>query len=269
MRGYTSKVLISTTTSIQDSGLLGVLIPLFAKQSGYSVHTVPVGSGLALALAAGGDADVALTHVPSLEEQFVAEGKLHNRRMVMINEFVIVGPKEDPANFCSTKSVGEALKAIEQAEVNFISRGDNSGTHVMEKSLWKCAGIEPKNGWHIETRQGMGATLEIANDRNAYTITDRGTYLALSQRIHLPILSEGDKALLNVYSVLEAHPANGLRINQAGGRAFADFMVTPRIQNMIRRFGMDKIWPVAIYYWRIDACTEVQARHRSVKESVS
>ena len=237
-------VILSTTTSTQDSGLLGVLVPLFEKQTGYSVKTVSVGTGQALALAAKGDADVALVHAPSLEKQYVAEGKLLNRRLVMYNDFVIIGPKEDPAKVRSSKSASGALKAIEQAKVSFVSRGDNSGTHILEKSLWKAAGIEPKGSWYMEAGQGMGATLGIANERNAYTITDRGTYLALRNsvsplrnRVSLRILIEGDRALLNIYSVMEVNPANGPRINSVGGKAFADFMVAPETQNVIRNFG--------------------------------
>ena len=237
-------VILSTTTSTQDSGLLGVLVPLFEKQTGYSVKTVSVGTGQALALAAKGDADVVLVHAPTLEKQYVAEGKLLNRRLVMYNDFVIIGPKEDPAKVRSSKSASGALKAIEQAKVSFVSRGDSSGTHILEKSLWKAAGIEPKGSWYIETGQGMGATLGIANGRNAYTLTDRGTYLALRNgvsplrnRVSLRILIEGDRALLNIYSVVEVNPANGPRINSVGGKAFADFMVAPETQNVIRNFG--------------------------------
>ena len=233
-------VILSTTTSTQDSGLLDVLIPLFETQTGYSIKTISVGTGQALALAAKGDADVALVHAPSLEKQYVAEGKLLNRRLVMYNDFVIIGPKEDPAKARLAKNAIGALKAIEQAKASFVSRGDNSGTHVLEKALWKSAGVEPKGAWYIEAGQGMGATLGIANERNAYTITDRGTYLAIGKRVSLPILIEGDKALLNIYSVMEVNPANGPRINSAGGKAFADFMVAPQTQNVIRSFGVEK-----------------------------
>src|SRR4029077_18972455 len=159
-------VILSTTTSTQDSGLLDVLIPLFEKQTGYSVKTVSVGTGQALALAAKGDADVALVHAPSLEKQYVADGKLLNRRLVMYSDFVIVGPKEDPAKIKSAKTALAALKQIEQTQFRFVSRGDNSGTHNLEKALWKEAGITPKGDWYIEAGQGMGATLAIANERN-------------------------------------------------------------------------------------------------------
>ena len=233
-------IILSTTTSTQDSGLLDVLIPLFEKQTGYSVKTVSVGTGQALALAAKGDADVALVHAPSLEKQYVADGKLLHRRLVMYNDFVIIGPKEDPAKIRTAKTASAALKAIEQAKASFVSRGDNSGTHVLEKALWKSAGVEPKGSWYIEAGQGMGATLGIANERNAYTITDRGTWLALGKRVSLPILVEGDKALLNIYSVMEVNPANGPRINSVGGRAFADFMIAPQTQSVIKSFGVEK-----------------------------
>ena len=241
LRSYSEgSYFVSTTTSTQDSGLLDVLVPLFEKQTGYSVKTVSLGTGRALALAAKGEADVALVHAPSLEKQYVAERKLLNRRLVMYNDFVIIGPKDDPAKVRSATSASGGLKAIEQAKANFVSRGDNSGTHVLEKSLWKAAGIEPKGTGYIETRQGMGATLNIANERNAYTITDRGTYLALRNRVNLPILVEGDRALLNIYSVMEVNPANGPRINSVVGKAFADFMVAPETQNVIRNFGVEK-----------------------------
>jgi len=233
-------VILSTTTSTQDSGLLEVLIPLFEKQSGYMIKTVSVGTGQALALAAKGDADVALVHAPSLEKQYVTEGKLLNRRLVMYNDFVLIGPKEDPAKIKSVKTAIAAVRLIEQSRSRFVSRGDNSGTHNLEKSLWKQAGIEPKGSWYIEAGQGMGATLGIANERNAYTLTDRGTYLALAKRVELPILVEGDKALLNIYSVMEVNPANGPRINAAGGKAFADFLVSPQTQAVIGNFGKEK-----------------------------
>jgi len=235
-----TNIILSTTTSTQDSGLLDVLVPLFEKQTGYTVKTISVGTGQALALAAKGDADVALVHAPSLEKQYVAEGKLLNRRLVMYNDFVIIGPRNDPAKIKSAKTASAALRLIEQSKSRFVSRGDNSGTHNLEKTLWKEAGIEPKGPWYIEAGQGMGATLGIANERNAYTITDRGTYLALGSRITLPILGEEDKALLNIYSVMEVNPANGPRINTAGGKAFADFMVAPQTQSVIKNFGVGK-----------------------------
>jgi len=233
-------IILSTTTSTQDSGLLDLLVPVFEKQSGYIVKTISVGTGQALALAARGDADVVLVHAPTLEQKYVAEGTLLHRRLVMYNDFVIIGPKDDPARVRLSKRAVEALKSIAQAKAIFVSRGDNSGTHNLERSLWKSAGIDPRGAWYLEAGQGMGETLGIANERSGYTITDRGTYLALSKRLSLPILVEGDRALLNIYSVLEVNPANGPRINAIGGKAFADFMIAPQTQSLIRKFGVEK-----------------------------
>ena len=233
-------VILSTTTSTQDSGLLDVLVPLFEKKTGYSVKTISVGTGQALALAAKGEADVVLVHAPSLEKKYVADGKLLNRRLVMYNDFIIIGPTTDPAKIKSTRSSVEAVKRIYGSRSRFVSRGDNSGTHNLEKSLWKQAAIEPRGAWYIESGQGMGATLGIANERSAYAITDRATYLAYKKRLALVILLEGDKPLLNIYSVLEVNPANGPRINVVGGKAFADFMVAPDSQAVIKNFGVEK-----------------------------
>jgi len=233
-------VILSTTTSTQDSGLLDVLVPLFEKQSGYTVKTVSVGTGQALALAAKGEADVVLVHAPEMEKQYVAEGKLLNRRLVMYNDFVIVGPKDDPADIKPAKKAVEAMKRIAVRRSPFVSRGDNSGTHALEKALWKRAGVEPKGAWYMESGQGMGATLNIANERNAYTLSDRATYLAFANRVTLAVLLEGDGALFNIYSVMEVNPANGPRINVTGGKAFADFMLAAATQEVIKNFGMEK-----------------------------
>ncbi|MGH7828644.1 MAG: substrate-binding domain-containing protein, partial [Candidatus Binatia bacterium] len=165
---------------------------------------------------------------------------LVNRRLVMYNDFIIVGPPADPARIQSTKSSTEALKLIFGVQGKFVSRGDNSGTHNLERSLWKQAGIEPKGAWYVESGQGMGATLGIADERSAYTITDRATYLAFQKRLALVILLEGHRPLLNIYSVMEVNPANGPRVNAAGGKAFADFMVAPDTQAVIKSFGIEK-----------------------------
>lgn len=233
-------VIVSTTTSTQDSGLLDVLVPMFERKTGLSVKTISVGTGQALALAARGEADVTLAHAPSVEKKYVQEGKMSNRRLVMYNDFVIIGPAEDPAKIKGLPRAVDALRRIAESQSRFVSRGDRSGTHVLEMGLWKQAGIEPKGTWYIESGQGMGQTLGIANDRRAYTLTDRGTYLAFQRRIDLPILVEKDRPLLNVYSVMEVNPANGPRVNVAGGKAFADFMLAPETQAVIRTFGIDK-----------------------------
>ncbi|OLB98990.1 MAG: tungsten ABC transporter substrate-binding protein [Candidatus Rokubacteria bacterium 13_1_40CM_68_15] len=232
-------VILATTTSTQDSGLLDVLVPTFEKQTGYSVKTIAVGTGQSLALAGRGEADVALCHAPSLEKKYVADGKLLNRRLVMYNDFVIVGPAADPAQVKGTTAAA-AMKRIAASGSPFVSRGDNSGTHQLEKMLWKLAGVEPNVGSYIESGQAMGATLGIADDRDAYTLTDRATLLAFQKRLRLPILVEGDKALLNVYSVLQVNPANGPRVNATGGKAFADFMIAPETQRVIKTFGVEK-----------------------------
>jgi len=232
-------LILSTTTSTQDSGLLDVLVPMFEQATGYTVKTISVGTGQALALAARGEADVTLAHAPALEKKYVDEGKMLNRRLVMYNDFVLIGPAGDPAKIKGLPAV-EALKRVAAAEARFVSRGDKSGTHLLEQALWKQAAIEPKGSWYIESGQGMGQTLAIANDRRAYTLTDRGTYLAFQKRVDLPILVEKDRPLLNIYSVMEVNPANGPRVNAAAGRAFADFMLSPAVQATIRTFGVDK-----------------------------
>ncbi|HET6368241.1 MAG TPA: substrate-binding domain-containing protein [Pseudomonadales bacterium] len=233
-------VILSTTTSTQDSGLLDVLVPMFEKQSGLTVKTISVGTGQALALAARGEADVTLAHAPALEKKYVEDGRMRNRRLVMYNDFVVIGPEDDPARIKGLPKAADALKRIAVAGARFVSRGDKSGTHLLEQGLWKQAGIEPAAPWYLESGQGMGATLGIANDRRAYTITDRGTYLAFGKRLTLPILVEKDRPLLNIYSVMEVNPANGPRVNAAGGRALADFMLTSEVQAVIRAFGVER-----------------------------
>ena len=233
-------VILATTTSTQDSGLLDVLVPMFERQAGITVKTVSVGTGQALALAARGEADVALVHAPALEKKYVADGTLHNRRLVMYNDFVLVGPAGDPAAIAGQRSAAAALRRIAAAGARFVSRGDRSGTHLLEQALWKQAGVAPAAPWYIESGQGMGATLALADDRRAYTLTDRATLLAYGRRVALQIMVERDRPLLNVYSVLEVNPANGPRVNVEGGKAFADFMVAPQTQAAIRAFGVEK-----------------------------
>ena len=233
-------VILSTTTSTQDSGLLDVLIPMFERKTGYSVKTISVGTGQALALAARGEADVTLAHAPALEKKYVGEGKMLNRRLVMYNDFVVIGPTEDPARVKGRPKATDALKRIAETKATFVSRGDKSGTHSLELALWEAAGLRPSGSWYIESGQGMGQTLGIANERKAYTITDRATYLAFQKRITLLVLVERDRPLLNIYSVMEVNPANGPRVNAAGGKAVADFMVSPEVQAVIRTFGVDR-----------------------------
>lgn len=233
-------VILSTTTSTQDSGLLDVLVPLFEKKTGYTVKTISVGTGQALALAARGEADVTLCHAPALEKKYVVEGKMHERRLVMSNDFLLVGPEADPAGINGEQSAVGAMKKIAAAGARFVSRGDKSGTHLLEQRLWKEAGLTPAAPWYIESGQGMGATLGIASDRQAYTLTDRATMLAFARRVGLEPMVEKDRLLLNIYSVMEVNPANGPRVNAAGGQAFAAFMLAPETQAVIKTFGVDR-----------------------------
>jgi tungstate transport system substrate-binding protein len=233
-------LILSTTTSTQDSGLLDVLVPMFEKQTGTTVKTISVGTGQALALAAKGEADVCLVHAPDSEKKYVADGLLLNRRLVMHNDFIIVGPTEDPAKIKGLASAADALKRIAEAKATFVSRGDNSGTHQLEMKLWKEAKLEPAGAWYLQAGQGMGATLGIASEKRAYAVTDRGTFLAFQKRVQLVNLVEKDRILLNIYSVLEANAAKFPRVNAAGGKAFADFMVSKEAQDVIKTFGVDK-----------------------------
>lgn len=234
-------VILATTTSTQDSGLLDVLIPVFEKQTGYFVKTIAVGSGQAMAMGSKGEADVLLVHSPAAEKKFMEEGNGVNRRLVMHNDFIIVGPASDPAKIKGTKSAKDALSKIANSGSVFISRGDNSGTHAKEKAIWKEAGINPEGQkWYQQTGLGMGQTLNVAAEKNAYTLADRGTYLSLKKNLGIPILVEGDKSLLNIYHVIEVNPEKFNRVNAEGGKAFADFMVSDKTQEMIKTFGVDK-----------------------------
>ena len=233
-------IVLATTTSTQDSGLLDDLVPVFEKASGYHVKTVAVGSGQALALAGRGEADVVLSHAPELEEKAVADGVVVERRLVMHNDLLLVGPPDDPAKIGALKDAVEACRRIAAAHARFVSRGDNSGTHLLERKLWKLAGVEPEGGGYIEAGQGMGATLTIASEKAAYTLTDRATYLAFRPRIPLVPCVEGDARLLNPYHVLLVNPTKFPRLNQEGARAFADYLVSPATQDRIGRFGVAK-----------------------------
>lgn len=233
-------VILSTTTSTQDSGLLDVLAPLFEKRTGYAVKTISVGTGQALALAARGEADVCLVHAPDSERKYVADGLLLNRRLVMHNDFLIVGPAGDPAGIRGMASAVEAVRRLAEAKTLFVSRGDNSGTHQLEKKLWQEANVEPAGAWYLQAGQGMGATVVIASEKQAYTLTDRATYLAFRKRLQLVSLVEKDRVLLNIYSVLEPNPSRLSRINAAAGKAFADFLVSKEAQDIIRTFGVEQ-----------------------------
>jgi tungstate transport system substrate-binding protein len=234
-------IILATTTSTQDTGLLDVLIPIFEKKTGYFVKTIAVGSGQAMAMGQKGEADVLLVHSPDAEKKFIAEGLGVNRRLVMHNDFIIVGSGADQAKIKNIKSAAEALKLIATADALFISRGDNSGTHSQEKKLWKAAGINPEGQkWYQQTGLGMGQTLNVAAEKKGYTLADRGTYLALKKNLGMDILVEGDAALLNIYHVMEVNIAKWPKVNAAGAKAFADFIVSPKTQTIIKKYGVDK-----------------------------
>lgn len=237
-----SKTLIlATTTSTQDSGLLDALVPLFEKETGYFVKTIAVGSGQAMTMGDKGEADVLLVHSPEAEKKFMAAGAGSSRRLVMHNDFVIIGPAGDPARIRGAKSSVEALKKISHAGALFLSRGDNSGTHAKEKGLWKSAGITTEGQkWYQQTGLGMGQTLNVAAEKKGYTLTDRDTWLALKKTLGLELLVEGEAKLLNVYHVVEVNPARWPKVNAAGATAFADFMVSKKVQEIIGRFGGEK-----------------------------
>ncbi len=234
-------IILATTTSTQDSGLLDVLIPIFEKKTGYFVKTIAVGSGQAMAMGQKGEADVLLVHSPEAEKKFVAESYGINRRLVMHNDFIIVGPSEDPAKIEGIKSSSETFKKIASVKALFLSRGDNSGTHAKEKAIWKAARINPEGEkWYQQTGLGMGQTLSVAAEKKGYTLADRGTYLALKKNLGLDILGEGDAILLNIYHVIEVNAAKWPKVNGAGAKAFADFMVSKEVQGIIKTFGVDR-----------------------------
>ena len=234
-------IILATTTSTQDSGLLDVLLPVFEKKTGYFVKTIAVGSGQAMAMGQKGEADVLLVHSPAAEKQFVAEGYGINRRLIMHNDYIIVGPAEDPAKIRGMKSSQESFRKIASAKTLFVSRGDNSGTHSKEREIWKAGGISAEGEkWYQQTGLGMGQTLNVAAEKKGYTLADRGTYLALKKNLNLDILVEGDAILLNIYHVIEVNPAKWPKVNTAGAKAFADFMVSNETQGIIKTFGVDK-----------------------------
>jgi len=232
-------VILATTTSTQDSGLLDVLIPSFEKKTGYRIKTIAVGSGQAIAMGEKGEADVLLTHAPDAEKKISAAGAVINRRLVMHNDFVIVGPADDPARIKGKKSQ-EALISIAGTNSYFVSRGDNSGTDQMEKKLWSLSNLKPSGAWYQEAGAGMGQTLNIANEKKGYAMTDRATYLAQKKNLSLEILVEGDAKLLNIYHVMEVNPEKYSKVNKDGAKAFADFLLSVEGQAMIAGFGREK-----------------------------
>jgi len=234
-------IIFATTTSTQDTGLLDELVPVFEKKSGFRVKTIAVGSGQAMAMGERGEADVLLVHSKDAEEKFVKNGYGVNRRIVMHNDFVVLGPKDDPAKIKGLKTAAGAFKKIAASKLLFVSRGDRSGTHVMEQKLWKKAGLNPeKEKWYQQTGLGMGQTLAVVVEKKGYTLCDRATYLSRKNKIDAAVLVEGDAALLNIYHVIEVNRKKFPKVNAEGGKAFADFWVAPETQKMIKDFGIRK-----------------------------
>ena len=233
-------IILATTTSTQDSGLLEVLVPQFERQRGIDVKVIAVGTGAALRMAARGDADVVLVHAPAAERGYVDSGDLSDGRLVMHNDFVIVGPPGDPAGLRRLRAPADVMRAI-AALSTFVSRGDQSGTHTQELSLWAAAGLDPGAvKRREETGQGMGATLQIADQKGAYALTDRGTFLSLAKRLGLVILFQGDSSLRNVYHVYAVNPTKHPKARHREARAFIDFLVSGPTQRAIAAFGRDR-----------------------------
>ena len=232
-----NELVLLTTTTTQDSGILKHLTEAFEKKTGVKVKTIVAGSGDILKQGARGEGDVLLTHSPAAEKEWMKQGHGLSRRLVMYNDFVVIGPPEDPAGVKGL-SASEALKRIAEKQAVFVSRGDQSGTHVRELAMWKRAGIDPKGqSWYRETGQGQGLTMEVAMQQHGYAFTDRGTYLVHAKRLGLPILVEGDPALFNIYHVMPVDSAKFPKVNAAAGKAFADYLLSPEGQQRIAEFG--------------------------------
>ncbi|RNC66325.1 MAG: tungsten ABC transporter substrate-binding protein [Desulfuromonadales bacterium] len=225
---------MSTTTSTQDSGLLKVLLPPFENKANCKVDVVAVGTGQALKLGEAGDVDVVFVHARKLEDKFVADGFGVNRKDVMYNDFVVIGPKGDPAGIAKAKTAAEALKLIAAKQSSFISRGDKSGTHTKEQELWKSAGIEPKGSWYVEAGQGMGPVITMATERQAYTLADRGTYNAYKgQKTDLAILFQGEKGLFNPYGIIAVNPKKFPHVKHDLAMKLIDFVTGAEGQKII------------------------------------
>jgi tungstate transport system substrate-binding protein len=229
-------ITVASTTSTEQSGLFGYILPIFERKTGIQVRVVALGTGQALDLARRGDADVAFVHAKAAEEKFLAEGHGVRRYPVMYNDFVLIGPKGDPAKIAGSKDVVEALKKIQSAQAPFVSRGDKSGTHMAELDLWKASGIDldkAKGTWYRDTGQGMGPALNTASSMNAYILADRGTWLAFRNRGDLAILVEGDRRLFNQYGVMLVNPDKHPAVKKELGQAFIDWLVSPEGQKAI------------------------------------
>ncbi|MEE9305484.1 MAG: substrate-binding domain-containing protein [bacterium] len=240
---------LATTTSTANSGLLEVLIPPFEKRFGLRVDVIPVGTGKALKLGRTGDVDVVLVHARAAEERFVAEGYGVNRRDVMYNDFVLLGPPADPAKLKEVSTLHDAMRRLARGRAPFLSRGDDSGTHKKERKLWAAAGITPAGPWYLETGRGMGETLIAASEKQGYVLSDRGTYLAMKPKLELEVVFEGDEALFNPYGIIAVNPARHPHTNYVMALAFIGWVTSPegqRIINGYRKGGKTLFHPMAV-----------------------
>ncbi|WP_404329793.1 substrate-binding domain-containing protein [Mesobacillus maritimus] len=236
-----SDLILATTTSTQDSGLLDVLIPMFENENPYNVKTIAIGTGQALEMGVNGEADTLLTHAPDSEKELVDSGDVLNYQQVMYNDFIIVGPTADPAGIKGL-STEEAFTKIFESKSAFVSRGDDSGTHKKELQLWESAGLTPsENEAYLETGQGMGSSLQVAAEKQGYILTDRATYLAQKDTLgDFEVLVEGDDNLLNIYHVMEVNAEKNDMINAEGAKAFVEFMTDEETQSTIAEFGVEE-----------------------------
>ena len=238
--GEETELILATTTSVEDSGLLEHLLPVFETENACRVKVIAVGSGQAIRLARDGNADAILVHDRKSEEEFVKEGYGEKRIEIMYNDFVLVGPEDDPASLKDEKEIAVALRKIDSLETTFISRADESGTHKKEKSLWALAGVDPDGEWYLQSGTGMEASLRVANEKRGYCLTDRATYLSHQKELDLTILFEGDKALLNQYSVIAVSPKKYPDVNHRLAQKFISFLTSDRGQILIGEFGKKK-----------------------------
>lgn len=241
-------VILATTTSVQDTGLLDVLIDAFQKKTGLIVKPIAVGTGQALQMGRLGEADILWVHSPADEKQFVDEGYGINRTTFMHNDFVILGPKTDPARVMGMKNAAEVFKKISSAKALFVSRGDNSGTHKKEKIIWKDTGVSPDKNAYIEAGQGMAQTVAVANEKQGYVLADRSTYLSLKKIIDLVIVSEGDQALINSYSLILVNPDKFTKVNANGAKALSNYLLSKDSQKIIENFGKEKFGK-QLFFW--------------------
>ncbi len=241
-------IILGTTTSVQDTGLLDVLIAAFQKSSGYTVKAVAVGSGQAIQMGRTGEADLLWVHSPDDEKQFVAEGYGTDRTTFMHNDFVVLGPVSDPARIKEEKKVADAFVKIAASGALFISRGDKSGTHKKELKLWEAAKVKPAADKYIEAGQGMAAVVRMANEKQAYVLADRSTYLSLRKSITLEILSEGDEGLLNRYSIILVNPEKSPKVNVEGAKKLFNFLLSKKTKKIVEKFGVDKYGKQLFFY---------------------